>query len=77
MFDSSHQSGQADQSQQTGLFGRGALKRHDTKGTFLKDADIGFAEINSARIIRGISNIHACNPILVVYPNAIIYPKKA
>jgi hypothetical protein len=43
----------------------------------LKDADIGFAEINSARIIRGISNIHACNPILVVYPNAIIYPKKA
>jgi hypothetical protein len=28
------------------------------------------------RIIRGVINIQECNPILVVRPNAIIYPKK-
>ena len=38
---------------------------------------IGFAEIKNVRIIRGISNILACNPILVVPPNAIINPKKS
>ena len=42
---------------------------------FLKDAEIGFAEINSVRIIRGILNIHTCNPILVVPPNASSTPK--
>ena len=42
---------------------------------FLKDADIGFAEMNSLRILRGISNIPACNPIIVVPPNAINNPK--
>ena len=44
---------------------------------FLKDAEIGFAEINSVRIIRGISNIQACNPSLVVLPNVIINPKRS
>ena len=42
-----------------------------------KDAEIRFAEINSARIKKGISSIQACNPILVVPPNSIINPKKA
>ena len=36
----------------------------------------GFAEMNRVRIIRGISKIQACNPILVIPPNAIIIPKK-
>ena len=36
----------------------------------------GFAEINSVRIIRGIFDLHACSPTLVVSPNAIINPKK-
>jgi hypothetical protein len=44
---------------------------------FLKDAEIVFSEMNSVRIIRGIYNIQACNPILVVPPNAIINPKKS
>ena len=47
---------------------------------FLKDAEIGFKEIeceNSVRIIRAIYNIQACNPILLVPQNAIINPKKA
>jgi hypothetical protein len=46
----------------------------------LKDAEIGFAEINSVRITRGILNIQACNPIIVVPPNATLKntnPKKA
>ena len=44
---------------------------------FLKDAEIGYADINSVRIIRGIFNIQACNPILVVPLSAIINPEKA
>ena len=44
---------------------------------FFKNAEIGFAEINSVRIIRGIVNIQTCNPILVIPLNAIINPKKA
>jgi hypothetical protein len=44
---------------------------------FFKDSYVGFAEINSVRIMRGISNIQVCSPIPVVPPNAIIYPKKA
>ena len=55
----------------------GGLKRNDTNQNFLKDAEIGFAEMNSVRIIRGIFNKKGCNPILVVPPNAIINPKKA
>jgi hypothetical protein len=43
----------------------------------LEDAEIGFAEINTVGIIRGISDLPACNPILVVSPNAIINPKIA
>ena len=45
--------------------------------TFLRDVEIGFVKMNSVRIIRGIFNIQACNPIVVVPPNAIINPKKA
>ena len=45
--------------------------------SFLKHAEIGFVEMNSVRRIRGISNIQACNPILVVPPNIIINSKKA
>ena len=41
----------------------GGLKRNDTNQNFLKDAEIGFAEMNSVRIIRGIFYISACNPI--------------
>ena len=37
----------------------------------MKDAEISFEEMNSVRIIRGILNIQAYNPILVVPPNAI------
>jgi hypothetical protein len=40
--------------------------------TFLKDAEIGFAEINGLRVIRSISNLQACKPILVVPLNAIM-----
>ena len=32
----------------------------------LKHAEMGFAEMNSVRIIRGISTIEECNPILIV-----------
>ena len=49
----------------------------DTNQSGLKDAEIGFAEINSVRLRRGISNIQACNPILVVPPNAIMNHKKS
>jgi hypothetical protein len=38
-----------------GLLGRGAIY-----------AEIGFAEMNSVKIIRGISNIQACYTILIV-----------
>ena len=41
--------------------------------TFLKDVEIGFAEMNSVGIIRGILYIQACKPFLVVPPNVIIY----
>jgi hypothetical protein len=43
----------------------------------LKDAEIGFAEMNSVRMMRGISNIEACHRILVVPPKAVINPEKA
>jgi hypothetical protein len=42
----------------------------------LKEAEIGFAEMNSVRIIRGITNIQPSSPILVVPPNAIFNAKK-
>jgi hypothetical protein len=45
--------------------------------TFFNNAQIVFAEMNSLRIIGGISNIQACNPIQIVALNAIINPKKA
>ena len=51
---------------------KGGLKRNDTE-QFLKDGEIGFAEINSVSIF----NIQACNPILVVPPNTIINPNKS
>ena len=57
------------------VVGGDLIIRHDAK-LFLKDVEIGFAEMNSERI-RGIFNIQECNPILVVPPNAIIYPKKS
>ena len=44
---------------------------------FFKDAEIGFAEIDSVTIIRGICHTQACKPILVLPPNAIINLKKA
>ena len=50
---------------------------HNRVQRFLEDAEIGFAEINTVGIIRGISDLPACNPILVVSPNAIINPKIA
>ena len=73
VFDKSQQSGRADQSQQTELLGRGALKRHDTNQTVFEICKIGFAEINRLRIMRG-NPIQVCNPILVVPPNSIIKP---
>jgi hypothetical protein len=45
--------------------------------TFLKEAGIGFAEMNSVEIIRVIFNTQACNRIPVVPKNSIINPKKA
>ena len=42
---------------------------------FLKDAEFGFAEMNSVRVTSGIPNIKACNPLLVLQ-NAIINTKK-
>ena len=59
--------GRADQSQQTGLH----------LSCVFEDAEIGFVEISSLRIKRRISNIEACNRILVVPPNAVIHPKKS
>jgi hypothetical protein len=50
--------------------------RNDGKN-YVFDAEIGFAEINSVRIVRGISNMPACNHILVVPQNAVINPKNA
>ena len=35
-----------------------ALKQHDTNRPLLKDAEIGFKEMNSVRIIWATSNIH-------------------
>ena len=43
---------------------------------FLKDAEIGFAENNSVRILRGLFNIQACNTILIVPQYAIINKQK-
>ena len=48
---------------------------------YTKQAEIGFAEKNSVRIIRGIFNIQALffifNPIQVLPPYAITNPNKA
>ena len=67
----------ADQSQQTGLLRRGAFSDMTQNRKFSKDVEIVFAEMNSVRVIRGISNIQTCNLILAVPPNAIINPKTA
>ena len=65
------------QSQQSGLLGKGAWKQRDSYQNILKDAEIAFSETNSVWIIRGIYIIQACNFILELTPNAIINPKKA
>ena len=44
---------------------------------FLKDAEIGLAEISENVRIRAIFNIQACNQILLLPPHAIINPKQA
>ena len=55
--------------------GKRALKRHDTKQNVFERRWKWFWR-NKLRIIRGNFNIQACNPILVVPPNAVINPKK-
>ena len=73
-FHQSQQSGRADQSQQTGLLGRRALKRHYTNQTLFER--LWNSLFRSVRIIMGISIIQAWNHFLLVAPNAIINPKK-
>ena len=49
---------------------------HPRGGLLLKDAEIGFAEMNNVGIIKGTSIIPACNPNLVVPQMQLLPPNK-